>query len=654
VLNKIMSAADTITAFNHSSKGLPEPLRQLAGQHAPYPPEKTVAQLFEEAVKIYADRVAVICGGARLTYRELNQRANAVALRLQELGVKPESLVGLCLERSAELIVGLLGILKAGGAYVPLDPEYPRERINFMLGDTSTSVMLTQLTIAPSVLADSPAERVYLDDLLADGSLLTDKNPELHAGPDSLAYVLYTSGSTGRPKGVLVENRSIVRLVFNTNFCQFGPEEVFLHFAPISFDASTFEIWGALLHGSTLVVMPPKASSLPQIGQVIRDHKVTTAWLTAGLFHLFVDECLEDLRPLKQLLAGGDVLSAAHVRQVLTKFPHITLINGYGPTEGTTFTCCHVMRNGDSVPDSVPIGRPITNTFAYVLDENQNPVPKGQAGELYAGGDGVARGYLNAPELTAERFLPDPFNELPQARMYRTGDRVCWGEDGTLEFLGRVDTQVKILGNRIELGEIEAALLRHPAIRQACVIARADEAGNKRLMAHYVTADSQPLRARELKDFLSIKLPAFMVPALYTPLATLPLNPNGKVDRAALPTAATAKAQETRPGMTSNLEQTVTDVWKKVLHLDSLGMDENFFDLGGDSLLIVAVHSQLQKLLHREIEVTDLFEHTTIRTLSQHLGKADSVAPAFSAAQLQAQKQREAFAKQRILKGGTA
>lgn len=652
--DKIMSAADTITAFDHSSKGLPEPLRQLAGQRATYPREKTVVQLFEEAAKIHADRVAILCGDVRLTYRELNQRANAVAFRLQELGVKPESMVGLCLERSAELIVGLLGILKAGGAYVPLDPDYPGERINFMLGDTSSSVMLTQRAIARSVLRDSPVEKIYLGDLLADGSLLTDKNPESQAGPDSLAYVLYTSGSTGRPKGVLVENRSIVRLVFNTNFCQFGPEEVFLHFAPISFDASTFEIWGALLHGSTLVVMPPKASSLPQIGHAIRDHKVTTAWLTAGLFHLCIDECLEDLRPLKQLLAGGDVLSAAHVRQVLAKFPHITLINGYGPTEGTTFTCCHRMRNGDSVPDSVPIGRPITNTFAYVLDENQHPVPEGEAGELYTGGDGVARGYLNAPELTAERFLPDPFNEVPQARMYRTGDRVRWREDGTLEFLGRFDTQVKILGNRIELGEIEAALLRHPAIRQACVITRADEAGNKRLLAYYVTADSQPLQVRELKDFLSIKLPAFMVPALCTPLTTLPLNPNGKVDRDALPTPETPKAQETRPGMTSNLEQTVTDVWKKVLRLDSLGMDDNFFDLGGDSLLIVAVHSQLQKLLHREIEVTDLFEHTTIRTLSQHLGKAEAAAPAFSAAQLQAQKQREAFAKQRVLKGGTA
>ena len=646
-----MNSSNIVSSANQPShEGTLPP---FCGQPSSYPREKTVAQLFEEAAAEYPDRVAIICGNKQLTYSELNQRANVLAHRLRKSGVTAESMVGVCLERSEGLIVAILGVLKAGGAYVPFDPEYPRERIELMVADTRTPLVVTQRGMTDSVLAGCPAAMIFLDELRAEDLASVSTNPEPTAGPRSLAYVLYTSGSTGRPKGVLAENRSIVRLVFNTNYCRFGPEEVFLHFAPISFDASTFEIWGALLHGSTLVVLPAGAFSLEQIGRAIRENKVTTAWLTAGLFHLFVDERIEDLCTLKQLLAGGDVLSARHVRKILEAAPLLTLINGYGPTEGTTFTACHVMRNGELIPDSVPIGKPVSNSFVYVLDESLRPVAPGTEGELFAAGDGIARGYLNSPELTAERFRPDPYASDSNARMYRTGDRARWREDGRLEFLGRIDTQVKILGRRIEPGEIEACLLQHPGVRQACVIARSDEADNKRLIAYYVPANSVPAGAEDLKDFLLSKLPAFMVPSTYIPLAELPLNANGKVERSALP-APLAASDRSDFERSPNLEGVVNGVWKKVLRLDHVGLNDNFFDLGGDSLLIVAVHSQLQKILEREIEVTDLFEFTTIRSLARHLVSNAPEDPVFSAAQQQAQRQREAFTRQRLKKGGNA
>jgi aspartate racemase len=478
-------------------------------------------------------------------------------------------------------------------------------------------------------------------------------NPQSAADANSLAYVMYTSGSTGRPKGVMVENRSIVRLVFNTNFCQFGPDEVFLQLAPLSFDASTLEIWGALLHGAKLVIMPPQPPSLQEIGDHIREHQVSTMWLTAGLFHLFVDQRLEDLRPIRQLLAGGDSLSATHVRKVLERIHHLTLINGYGPTENTTFTCCHPMRHGDTVANSVSIGRPISNTFVYLLNDDLQPVAAGEIGELCAGGDGVARGYLNSPKLTAEKFVSDPFSSDPEARLYRTGDLARWNADGTLEFLGRRDTQVKILGHRVELGEIETILGQVSGVQQACVTvqtAQAEAAGNKRLIAYYLTSGDSSLSPSEIKSFLSAKLPAYMLPSSYVAMSAFPLTPNGKIDRAALPAPADMQESSAQHTNGSELEEKIATLWKEVLGAASVGLDENFFDLGGDSLLIVAVHAQLQKMLQREIQVTDLFEYVTVRSLACHLGEVAPKTPAFAAAQEQARKQREALSRKRLVK----
>ena len=650
-----MTPARKLRQLKGSTAILPESIWAWNQTATDYPREKTVAEVFEEVAAAQPEAIAVVCGPRQVTYGELNKRANHLAHRLRRIGVGPETLVGCCVERSVNLIVALVAILKAGGAYVPLDPSYPRERLDFLLQDTASPLMLTQTSLASTVLAGRHLEAILLDAGDHASSPGDDANPVNLGGPTDLAYVMYTSGSTGRPKGVMVENRAVVRLVRNTNFCHFGPDEVFLLFAPVSFDASTLEIWGPLLTGGRLVVMPPQAASLQEVGRVIRENSVTTLWLTAGLFHLMVDERLDDLRPIRQLLAGGDVLSARHVRQVLDNIPDGCLINGYGPTENTTFTCCHSMRVGDRIPDSVPIGRPISNTRVYILDAARQPVLPGEPGELYAAGDGVARGYLNDPQGTAEKFLPDPFSAEPGARMYRTGDLARWRADGVIEFLGRLDNQVKILGHRIEPGEVETVLCSHAGVRQACVIPRSDGVDSKRLIAYYVASSTSGPTPSDLRDFLTSKVPSYLIPALFVPLASLPLSPNGKVDRAALPSPLfSLDADGISESPKTKLEQALIDVWRRVLCLERVGLDDNFFDLGGDSMLLVAVHSNLQKILQTEIPVVDLFEFTTIRTLARRLGQAAPAGPSFAQIQRQAQRQREAFARRRERRAGGA
>jgi aspartate racemase len=420
-----------------------------------YPRTRTIHALFEEQAAATPEAVAVLFGDQELTYDRLNRLANRLAQRLRQLGVSRGTPVALCLERSPELIVALLGILKAGGAYVPLDPLYPDDRLAFMLQDTAAPVALvhppTQERLRPA-LDRSGALGVDVRGL-ADG-LPDAQGPAGETTADDLAYVMYTSGSTGRPKGVLVGHRAVVRLVRDTNYCRFGPDEVFLQLAPLSFDASTFEVWGPLLNGGRLALLPPGAVALEALGAAIRRYRVTTLWLTAGLFHLMVEQRPQDLAGLRQLLAGGDVLSPPHVRRALAALRDGVLINGYGDTVRWA------IRPGgryDPVGDTVPISRPISNTTVHILDESRQPVPAGVAGELYIGGDGLAQRYLNNPELTSEKFVPDPFSDDPAARLYRTGDRVRRRPDGAIEFLGRLDDQVKILGHRIEPGKLEVA-----------------------------------------------------------------------------------------------------------------------------------------------------------------------------------------------------
>jgi amino acid adenylation domain-containing protein len=457
-------------------------------------PREDVAALFMEQARLRPDAVAVVSEEGELTYGDLDRLSSRLARRLAAQGVGPEVRVALLGQRSPALIVGLLGILKAGGAYVPLDPSYPAERLAWMLGDSGAHVLLGQ----PELLAEIP-EGVRVPAIV---ELETDPGeadgPEPRGPlPGGLAYIMYTSGSTGRPKGVGVTHPNIVRLVKESGFADLGADQIFLQLAPVSFDASTLEIWAPLLNGGRVAIFPPRRPSLAELGEAIQRYGVTSMWLTAGLCHQMVEDRLDALRPLRQLLAGGDVLSPPHVRRALAALPGLTLINGYGPTEATTFTCCFPMTDPEQAGVTVPIGRPIGNARVYVLDASLRPVPAGVWGELFVGGDGLSRGYLGRPDLTAERFIPDPFSEAG-ARLYRTGDVVRFRPDGRIEFLGRRDGQVKLRGFRIELGEIESALARHPAVRDAAVAMR-DDGGplGPRLVAYVVSRPASAGSDRE-------------------------------------------------------------------------------------------------------------------------------------------------------------
>ncbi|HYV30825.1 MAG TPA: amino acid adenylation domain-containing protein, partial [Candidatus Binatia bacterium] len=493
-----------------------------------YPRDKCVHQLFEEQVERMPEAVAVVFEGQFLTYRELNARADQLGYHLRSLGVRPDVLVGLCVERSLEMVVALLGILKAGGAYWALEENLPEERLRFLIGDARPKMILTGRKTAGNLAGIATV--AVVEDLLASPPEQAVRAAR-SSRPEDPAYVSYTSGSTGQPKGVVVPHQGVVRLVKGTDYVSLSSEETLLHLSPLSFDASTFELWGALLNGGRLVLLPPGQPSLEEIGETIRQYRVTTLWLTAGLFHLMVDERLNDLMPLRQLLAGGDVLCPKRVAKARRALPRCRLINGYGPTENTTFTCCYTVVDERELIPTVPIGRPIANTRVYVLDASLQPVPVGVPGELYAGGDGVACGYLNQQQLTAERFIPDPFNLRAGARLYRTGDQVRWRPDGNLEFLRRLDSQVKIRGFRVELGEIETVLRETAGVREAMVSLREDTAGEKRLVAYVVAGGNSVPDEPGLKAALKARLPDYMIPAHVEFLSALPLTPNGKVDR---------------------------------------------------------------------------------------------------------------------------
>jgi amino acid adenylation domain-containing protein len=457
-----------------------------------YPRERTIAELFEVQVAKTPEAIALVFADQQLTYAQLDHRATQLAHYLRRQGVGPDVCVGLCLKRSVEMVVGVLGILKAGGAYMPMDPKGPPKRGRFMLEDAGCAFLVTQEALrytGPAVEWTGPV--VALD---TEWEKIT-KMPTLpvtsEATVEHLAYVIYTSGSTGDPKGITIPQRAVVRLVMETNFLLTGPDEIFLQLAPLAFDASTFEVWGSLLHGAKLVLYPSDQPSFEELGEVLREECITTLWLTAALFQQMVDQQLEALCGVRQLLAGGDVLPVPQVHRLLEHLlPGHCLINGYGPTENTTFTCCHRMTRGSQVEKSVPIGVPISNTQAYVVDRHQHLVPVGVYGELYVGGDGLARGYLKQPGLTAAHFMPHPWSPKPGARLYRTGDLVRFLPEGDLEFQGRRDTQVKVRGYRIELGEIQAVLMQQATVAAAVAVVRDDASGNSQLVA-YVVPDSE-------------------------------------------------------------------------------------------------------------------------------------------------------------------
>ena len=582
-------------------------------------PKQSINTAFEKQVERTPNSVAVVSEYGKLTYAELDRRANQLAHHLQKAGVGPGDLVGLCIERSAEMLVSLLGILKTGAAYLPLDPSYPQERLSLMLEDGKIKVLVTQERLEEK-LPSHAAKTIFID---SDWETIARESGESFntaATTEDLAYVMYTSGSTGKPKAVAVTHQSVLRLVKQTNYARLGADEVFLQFAPLSFDASTFEIWGSLLNGGQLVLMPPGLVSLAQLGEAIRHYGVTTLWLTAGLFQQMVETELESLRGLRQLLAGGDALPVPHVEQIARELKDCQLINGYGPTENTTFTCCYPVQREERFAGSVPIGFPVSNTQVYILDTQLEPVPVGVVGELYTGGAGLAIGYLNDAALTAERFVPNPFSAVSGSRLYRTGDYARFKADGSIEFIGRIDHQVKLRGHRIELTEIEVALKQHVAVRDAVVVMRRSGHGNKHLTA-YIIADSdlpEPKMAGELKSLLKQSLPDYMVPSYFLFLEEFPLTPNGKIDRRGLPVPP-----ETRPELEEahiaprdDLETRLARIWERVLEVQSVGVRDNFFELGGHSLLAVRLVSEIEKELGQRLPLVSFFQGATIEYLA--------------------------------------
>ncbi|HEY0777634.1 MAG TPA: amino acid adenylation domain-containing protein [Gemmatirosa sp.] len=589
----------------------------------------TVHAAFEAQVDRAPNAAAVRYAGATASYADLDARANRLAVVLRERGVGLGVAVGICLERTPDLVVTLLAILKVGATYVPLEASYPAERLALLLRVTAAPVVITNAAHAAIVPAGTWTV-VQLDDVTTRAEL--DAAPadriESAAGPETRAYVMFTSGSTGDPKGVEVPHRAIVRLVCDVDYVALGPAHTVLHAAPLGFDASTFEIFGPLLTGGTCALHGERVPTPEGLARAIAVDGVTTMWLTAGLFNAVVDETPEALRGLRQLLTGGEALSVRHVRRAQQVLAGTQLINGYGPTETTTFAACYAIPS--PLPEawtSVPIGHAIRDTVLRVLDDAGRVVPAGDTGELYIGGAGVALGYLGRPDLTVERFVRDTWT-AGDARLYRTGDLVRALPDGALEFVGRADDQVKISGYRIEPKEIAAALRRDPRVRDAAVVARAVAEGMpKRLVAYVVAAGDARPETGAVRDALRAVLPEYLVPSAFVWMAALPLTPNGKVDVRALPAPQAGDAPATASTTTpiaardqADAVRAIAQVWGELLGVPQVDPDDNVFDLGASSLLVVRARARLQARLGVEIPVAHFFQHRTPRALAASLG----------------------------------
>jgi amino acid adenylation domain-containing protein len=591
-------------------------LEEWSRTEAEYPADRCIHELFEAQAARTPGAIAAAYQGEALSYAELNARANQLAHSLRRRGVGPEVRVGICLERSLEMVVGILAILKAGGAYVPLDPAYPADRLAFILADSATPVLLTREALRAVLPAREGVEVVSLDGAAEEIAAESKDNPQSGAGPDSLAYVIYTSGSTGAPKGALIEHRNVARLFSATDaWFGFGPDDVWTLFHSYAFDFSVWELWGALLYGGRVVVVPLDVSRDPEaFHALVQREGVTVLNQTPSAFRQFirVDGERGGELALRNVIFGGEALEPASLREWVERRGAETprLVNMYGITETTVHVTYRPLSREDVFGGSgSPIGRAIPDLRLYVLDAARRPVPVGVPGELYVGGAGVARGYLNRPELAEARFVDDPF---APGRLYRTGDRVRWMADGTLEYLGRLDEQVKIRGFRIELGEIEARLAEHAAVREVVVLAREDVPGDRRLVAYVAGA----VEADALRAHVRQSLPEYMVPSAFVVLDRLPLTANGKVDRKALPAPDLASAEEKYVAPRTPVEEVLAGIWAEVLRLERAGVEESFFELGGHSLLATRVVSRIREVFGVELPLRALFEGPTVAELA--------------------------------------
>jgi non-ribosomal peptide synthetase component F/methionyl-tRNA formyltransferase/acyl carrier protein len=614
-----------------------------------YPRHLCIHQLFEAQAELTPDAVAVVFEEQQITYQQLNSLANQLAHHLRKLSVAPETLVGIYMERSLQTIVGLLGILKAGGAYLPLDQSYPAERIAFILDDAQVPVLLTQAHLAGD-LPVHQAQVVCVDTELCTISNESKENVDSGITPDNLSYVIYTSGSTGKPKGVMVCHSNVVNFFTGMDGCiPHDAPGVCLAVTSLSFDISVLELLWTLARGFKVILYADKTRDQALIGQLsagtnkeiepselantnkgvedysipaqINRHNVTHFQCTPSMASMLLmdDETRVALRNIGTFLVGGEPLPLAlamHLKQILSG----NVVNMYGPTETTIWSSTYTV---DGEESTIPIGRPIANTEIYILDSNLQPVPVGVEGELFIGGDGVARGYLKRPDLTADRFIKHPFNDNPGARLYRTGDLARYRSDGNIEFLSRIDHQVKIRGHRIELGEIETVLEQHPAVREAVVVAREDTPNDKRLVAYLIPNQNDKVSSSELRDYMKLTLPEFMIPSRIVKLKAFPLTPNRKIDRKALPAPGQVPIESeiayVQPK--NELERTIADIWQGLLNVPKVGINDNFFDLGGHSILVVQTIHRLREVINSELSVVDIFRFPTIQALSDYLSQ---------------------------------
>ena len=583
----------------------------------PYPREQLVCQLVEAQVRQRPQAEALRCGTVGLTYEQLNQQANQLARYLQKQGVTPGTLVGLCLERSPEMIISLLAILKAGGAYVPLDPGYPAARLNQLITQTGVQPIITRKKERDRL----PPENVCIlvDEEERCFAQQSDQNLDVTISAEAVAYVLFTSGSSGQPKGVAISHRAIGRTVQGANYLRLDETVCMLGLAPLAFDASTLEIWGSLANGGRLVLEAQNLPSLEAIKQTIQTYSVNTAFFTTALFNVLVDSGIGGLVTLTQLAIGGEAASAQHVVRARRQLPACHMINGYGPTESTTFASFYTLSTAGWEMGSVPIGRPISNTQLYIVDSFLNPMPVGVPGEILIGGDGLALGYLHQPDLTAQKFIANPFNHQGGSRLYRTGDLARYLADGTIEFLGRLDDQLKIRGFRIEPVEIEQALCQHPAVGEALVLADTLPSGVKRLVGYVVPTGEAVILPDVLRAFLKTSLPDYLIPNALIALSAIPLTANGKADKAKLLLLASTNGQPGQPDLLTPTEQAMEPLWAAVLQLPRLSRNDHFFDLGGSSLMSMQLISLIAQTFGLRLSMRDVFTHPTLYQLSKYV-----------------------------------
>ncbi|MBE9121162.1 amino acid adenylation domain-containing protein [Tychonema sp. LEGE 07199] len=643
-------------------------LQQWNQTEANYPDNKCVHQLFEAQADRSPDAIAAVFphnSRQQLTYRELNSKANQLAHYLQQLGVGPDVLVAICMERSLEMAIAVLGILKTGAAYVPIDPAYPKERLTFMLADTKTPVILTQSHLV-SGLPEHQARTVCLDANWQEIANYSTENPASTVSPDNLTYTIYTSGSTGKPKGVLLPHRALVNLIaWQLQNSTLEDAAKTLQFASLSFDVSFQEMFCTWCAGGTLVFITEEIRRDAQsLLQLIEREKIQRLFLPfIALQHLAEAADTYKLVPksLREVITAGEQLQVnRYITSFFQQLENCTLHNQYGPSESHVVTAYTLSGQPENWPALPAIGRPIANTQIYLLHQNGEPVPLGVGGELYIGGICLARGYLNRPDLTAQRFIPNPFkhNEkstieqksdfslLPsEDRLYKTGDLARYLPDGNIEYIGRIDGQVKIRGFRIELGEIETALAKHPAIKQAVVLAREDTPGDKRLVAYLAVNPEEQLTIADLRVQLQGQLPDYMVPAVFVTVEAMPKTPSGKIDRRALPAPDSQRQEQSQSyaAPQSELEKVLAGIWSKLLKLDRVGIHDNFFEIGGNSLMTLKVAVQVRALLATDLPVVKLFQHPTIAQLANYLNQGQSASPSTNKFQDRADRQKAAF-----------